>query len=254
MSNPEESKITISSTSRYHEASMRFRDVWNEYQGKLGEVKFEIVNMVKILEKEGLNRTQSIQKIIDDHNDLPGFSRASIYRELPEDMKDKNLGKPKKSLVQPNISREILGQPNTEEEDEENNVTEQSGEGFHRNVIEDSSMIKNLDPALDQPLHDLPEPEEIYDPNLLNKHIKEIAKLQEENAKLKIERIPTRANKSDFRYEMEFTDEMFLMIKANSGICPLIGTHFCDKDDGYMRFDKEKIQQDIKKTQKAKAK
>ncbi|MGI9012604.1 MAG: hypothetical protein ACR2F1_15650 [Nitrososphaeraceae archaeon] len=90
---------------KYHEASIRFREAWLEYLDKEGLVKYEIVNMVKILEVEGYNRTKAIQKIVDDHKDLRGFSRATIYRELPDEMKNHSLGKP-------NISFEILGQPN----------------------------------------------------------------------------------------------------------------------------------------------
>jgi hypothetical protein len=71
----------VVSNNRYGEASIKFRDAWNEYQEKESLVKYEIVNMVKILEKdEGMNRTQAIQKIINDHKDLPGFSRRSISR------------------------------------------------------------------------------------------------------------------------------------------------------------------------------
>jgi hypothetical protein len=50
-------------------------------------VKYEVVNLVKILEKDGYSRMKAVQKIINDHNDLKGFSKATIYRELPEDMK-----------------------------------------------------------------------------------------------------------------------------------------------------------------------
>jgi len=91
--NTNNNEIVVS--SKYNEASIRFREAWNEYQDKENLVKFEIVNMVTILEKGGMNRTQAIQKIIKDHNHLKGFSRASIYRELPEDMKDKTLGRAK---------------------------------------------------------------------------------------------------------------------------------------------------------------
>lgn len=75
-------------SSRYQEASIRFREEWLEYVNREDRVKFEIINMVTILEQEGYNRTQAVKKIINDHKDLKGFSRATIYRELPEDMKD----------------------------------------------------------------------------------------------------------------------------------------------------------------------
>ena len=68
----------------YQEASQRFRWAWIEYKDKEKEVKGEIIFMVKILEDEGYNRTKAIQKIIEDHKDLEGFSKATIYRELPD--------------------------------------------------------------------------------------------------------------------------------------------------------------------------
>lgn len=83
---------TIVST-RYQEASIKFRDAWLEYVGREAVVKYEIINMVTILEQEGFSRTQAIQRIIDDHKDLKGFSRASVYRELPDEMKKPNRQK-----------------------------------------------------------------------------------------------------------------------------------------------------------------
>ena len=44
--------------------------------------------MVTILESEGNTMEQAIKRIINHHKDLRGFSKATIYRELPEDMKD----------------------------------------------------------------------------------------------------------------------------------------------------------------------
>jgi hypothetical protein len=49
---------------KYQEASIRFREAWREYLDKEGLVKYEIVNMVKILEAEGYNRTKAIEKIV----------------------------------------------------------------------------------------------------------------------------------------------------------------------------------------------
>ena len=73
--------------AEYIEASLRFRWAWIEYKDKEEEVKGEIVCMVKILEDEGYSRTKAIQKIVEDHKDLKGFSRATIYRELPNNIK-----------------------------------------------------------------------------------------------------------------------------------------------------------------------
>jgi hypothetical protein len=76
--------------AKYQEASKRFREVWLEYVDKEELVKFEIVNMVKILEAEGYSRTKAIEKIVEDHNDLRGFSRRTIYNRLPDEMKQSN--------------------------------------------------------------------------------------------------------------------------------------------------------------------
>jgi hypothetical protein len=73
----------------YQEASQRFSIIWKEYVDREEEAKTEIVNMVKILESNGYTRTKAIAKIISDHKHLKGFSRATIYRELPDNMKRK---------------------------------------------------------------------------------------------------------------------------------------------------------------------
>ena len=153
MSKNKTNEIVISSSNKYNEASQRFRDIWNEYQDQEDVVKVEISNMVTILEKEGLSRMKAIQKIINDHNDLKGFSKASIYRELPEDMKDKTLGRGKKPLGQPNFSNEKLGRTNMESQTLkdfreqkgtklQNKVIEHDGDTCHTNVPEYSSSTE----------------------------------------------------------------------------------------------------------------
>lgn len=62
--------------------------------------------MIKILEADGkYSRMEAIKKIVNDHNDLPGFSQRTIYNQLPEDMKSKELGRP-------NLQPCKLGEPN----------------------------------------------------------------------------------------------------------------------------------------------
>jgi len=80
-------KNEIVVSSRYNEASIKFRMAWAEYMNHEERVKYEIVNMVTILESDGMPRMKAIRKIINDHKDLPGFSKNSIYRGLPDDMK-----------------------------------------------------------------------------------------------------------------------------------------------------------------------
>ena len=79
----------LPASKEYLEASLRFRHIWLDYLNVEKDVKDEIVCMVKILEDEGYSRTKAIQKIVDDHNDLKGFSRRTIYRDLPDEMKRK---------------------------------------------------------------------------------------------------------------------------------------------------------------------
>lgn len=45
--------------------------------------------MVKILKSSGYSSTRTIEKIILDHRHLKGFSRATIYRGLDDNMKNK---------------------------------------------------------------------------------------------------------------------------------------------------------------------
>ena len=45
--------------------------------------------MINILESNGYTRTKAIDKIVSDHKHLKGFSRMTIYRKLPDDMKRK---------------------------------------------------------------------------------------------------------------------------------------------------------------------
>ena len=51
--------------------------------------KSEFINMINILESNGYTRTKAINKIVSDHKHLKGFSRMTIYRKLPDDMKRK---------------------------------------------------------------------------------------------------------------------------------------------------------------------
>ena len=73
----------------YQEPSKRFSIIWNDYVDRKEDAKSEIINMVKILQSNGYIRTQAIGKIILDYKHLKGFSRMTIYRKLPDDMKRK---------------------------------------------------------------------------------------------------------------------------------------------------------------------
>ena len=73
----------------YQQSSQRFCIMWEELVDRGEKAGFEIVNMVRILESNGYNRTKAIEKIILDHSHLKGFSRMTIYRKLPDNMKHK---------------------------------------------------------------------------------------------------------------------------------------------------------------------
>ena len=61
--------------------------------------------MLMALEKTGYEREEAIKKIMEDHKDLKGFSKATIYRQLPSEMKRKWTSLDK---IPPNVSNETL--------------------------------------------------------------------------------------------------------------------------------------------------
>ena len=73
--------------AEYQQSSQRLCVIWEELVDRAEKTGYEITKMVKILESNGYNRTKAIEKIILDHSHLKGFSRRTIYRELPEEMK-----------------------------------------------------------------------------------------------------------------------------------------------------------------------
>ena len=151
-------KIIVS--NRYNEASIKFRAAWLEYMDHEERVKYEVMNLVTILEKDGIPRMKAIQKIINDHKDLKGFSKATIYRELPEDMKNKQLGRP-------NFSNEKLVQTNKE------------SEGLKG--LRDSKGTKEQSAS-----NDYQEDQEVtYDSKFVNSLIAENEQLKTENFRLK---------------------------------------------------------------------
>jgi len=75
--------------AEYQRSSQRFCIMWEELVDRGEKAGFEIANMVRILESNGYSRTKAIEKIILDHSHLKGFSRMTIYRKLPDNMKRK---------------------------------------------------------------------------------------------------------------------------------------------------------------------
>jgi hypothetical protein len=77
----------LSVPTEYHQSSQRFCSMWKELVDKGQEAGDEIVNMIRILQLNGYSRTKAIEKIVLDHSHLNGFSRMTIYRKLPDNMK-----------------------------------------------------------------------------------------------------------------------------------------------------------------------
>jgi hypothetical protein len=226
---------------------MRFRDVWNEYQEKEGIVKFEIVNMVKILEKEGLNRTEAIQKIINDHSDLKGFSRRTIYRDLPGDMKKTD---PRKEL------RELGQQAEQEEGNEDvykdSDVPNDTTEQLNKTDSAESETLKKFREqhgTLEE--EEEPEPDTIIDPKLLDEKIQEIAKKDERIQELestlqdvKKEKVESAMAKSRVtEYSIELSDQDLKDIAKNGGIEPLLLTLHADGKTQTAKLDRTRLHQ-----------
>ena len=76
-------------SAEYQQSSQRFCIMWKDLVDRVEKVGNEIANMVRILESNGYSRTKAIEKIILDHSHLKGFSRMTIYRNLPDNMKRK---------------------------------------------------------------------------------------------------------------------------------------------------------------------
>ena len=167
--------------AEYLEASLRFKMIWDEYLDKEEEVKSEIVFMVKILEDEGYSRTKAIQKIIEDHKELKGFSRATIYRELPNDMKNNYISGAKQLSNTGNVSFET------------SEKLQEKGENFVNIITSkyNTQDAQETEEKLSSLVVDLPEPEpELQDPKItmfVGKIPKSVLRLAE-----KIELSPTK--------------------------------------------------------------
>lgn len=168
-------KTEIVVSNDYAVASSRFRTAWDEYLDKEDHVKYEVVEMVTILEKDGFSRTKAIQKIMEDHKDLKGFSRATIYRELPKEVKQNYTSSPKKLRNTENVSNETFQESQgLKELREAKGVLEQSAKKVDIRKTED---IIGLGGTEDQDV--------IYDPKFVDSLIKENDELKAELFRLK---------------------------------------------------------------------
>jgi hypothetical protein len=75
--------------AEYLKESKELDVIWNDFINRGEDARSKIVRMVEILESNGYTRTQAVEKVESDHKYLKGFSRSTIYRALPGDMKRK---------------------------------------------------------------------------------------------------------------------------------------------------------------------
>jgi hypothetical protein len=221
MTTSDEKVLPAAKTSpKYKESSLRFRIAWQDYIEKEQVVKYEIASMIQILEKDdGYSRMEAIKKVVNDHNDLPGFSQATIYRELPEEMKNKELGRP-------NLSHEKLGQTNNNDNDIDYSYQEDEEEDQKTRTLPTAYDVKN---AETEELRDLPEPTDTtteeetfteepdttYDKQFVDRLVKENAQLIEQFT---------------FNYDLEVKDQ----------VLPLKVTVYPEQKYGHVRLRKEK--------------
>ena len=148
--------------------------------------------MVKILEDEGYSRTKAIQKIIEDHKELKGFSRATIYRELPNDMKNNYISGAKQLSNTGNVSFETFEKSQEKGENFVNITTSQyNTQDAQETEEKPSSLVVDLPP---------PEPE-LQDPKIttfVGKLPKSVLRLAEkiELSPTKLELIANYSNRS----------------------------------------------------------
>ena len=174
-----------------------------------------------------------------------GFSARTIYNYLDEqnrklvDKRYQSQRKPKPIENQPSKSLEKLR--NEKGTIEQNNVMEQEGEGFHPNVLEESSISDNDEP--------------IIDPKLLDQKIEQIAELEKEKQELqdtlqtiKKEKVESAMSRSStIEYSIELSDQDLIDIRNNGGIAPLLLTSYPDKNTVTAKLDRMRLQQKKKR-------
>ena len=172
-------------SNRYSEAAIKFRMAWAEYMNHEERVKCEVVNLVKILENDGMTRTQAIQKIVNDHKDLEGFSQKTIYRKLPEDMKQDNSRRELKSLQE----EAVPNKPSQLSHDRSkgiNKITESQALKDFRDIK--GTITQQSAAAISKTIEEEEEEEEeevTYDSKFVNALIAENEQLKIENFRLK---------------------------------------------------------------------
>ena len=133
---------------QYLESSQRLKWILQDIDESEEQAKHEILYMLETLESYGYSRTRAIEQIENDHKHLKGFSRRTIYRELPDEMKRKWTPLDEKPT---NVSNDTL-----------TNVMEEFS-------ISNESQIKEEAEADEPLIVNLPPPEpELQDPKVID--------------------------------------------------------------------------------------
>lgn len=83
------SEIEFVRTNVYKIASSKLREKWNAWYDETINIDMYIQTMLDDLQNQGLARGKAIDILVEDHKDLKGFSRRTIYRALPQESKRK---------------------------------------------------------------------------------------------------------------------------------------------------------------------
>ena len=101
---------------QYLESSQRLKWILQDIDESEEQAKHEILYMLETLESYGYSRTRAIEQIENDHKHLKGFSRRTIYRALPDEIKNKYISGVKQLNNTENVSNDTFN--NLQERDE----------------------------------------------------------------------------------------------------------------------------------------
>ena len=203
----------------YQQLSNKFTIAWNASIDRKIDAAVIYMEMIELLESNGYTRTQAIDKIASDHKNLRQFSRATIYRKLPDDMKRKYAHKDNivilPDITNANVSNEtfIIDEDGNEVVVDNTlppfkftskNVTNEVMEMLKRDSIRMKQKYDEIERNKEQQQKQQPQQQEhkedddddqttaatmtteIYDKDFVNRLVQENKKLQDENNKLKL--------------------------------------------------------------------
>ena len=161
--------------AEYIESSQRVELIWLEYldieeekKHKEEEIKNEILYMLETLESHGYSRTKAIEKIVDDHKHLKGFSRRTIYRELPDEMKNNYISGAKQLSNTENVPNDTFNNLQEKDENIVNITTAYDLKDAETNTAEEIDEQQKEETKEPSIVVDLPPPEpEVQDPKII---------------------------------------------------------------------------------------